>query len=716
MFGLRHRNESHLSPKHQRQEQKVCKKKRRAKRLTRSEMGYSFYNNTSPPPKLVRSNSCSHLAATPNTFKRGSAYTPRSSGFAHAGDTDDKREYVDKKETLLALTDFLKYEAPNGTQLTAKQPGKPEIALTKEQKCRRWLLEVFLRSLHKSRGEGGRRASEGNSVAKQVVDDKGTSGKEIGIENAEKYAQAAAADAKEMFEFGWGNLSSKEKRILQKQPKSEKPKQNDERAGSNVAGSAITTLDETFSSVPLQTPTPQFLDYNLGITEQYPHLVLANGKRQGHANDRTISKIPDQNKPGLSIHRVNDDPSRSHGGTGTASGRPPKAAPIEATRRYRYSPFQNSMHSNHVPTTLPKETNHKSVTILPKEPYPKPGNYRSLPLRGEQATRVTPRSVRPPKTPDKHPRVCQQGINRTKVPGPPPSGGKKEIGNGTGDIDDPRQRMKGANFQRDYGSKEDIHDGVVFLPNITDTSFLHKCEKPFSPFNKSNQNLSPARKEHVRSKANCRLSPISVIAELEPAIATQKTTTIKTNEPHPSSWTFQGKATGEASDMISTHRSPSPQLKEGTPPPSKATAKKELYPNSKDHHNRNNNEAEQNTKGQQVQKLLHSHSTMVAEIEMMLETKFGARIAALEKQYAVLNRLFAAVLETASSTRLGGGSKGDSLDSGGGAEEGRLLLLQQDRLSGASTSSLLFTLEAKLDILLALVGDGKKLEGGDVEG
>lgn len=259
-------------------------------------MGYSFYNNTSPPPKLVRSNSCSHLVAISDTFKRGSAYTPRSSGFAHAGDTDDKREYLDKKETLLALADFLKYEAPKETQLTAKQPEKAEVALTKEQKCRRWLQEIFSRSLHKSRGEGGRRASESSPVAKKVVDDKETSGREIGIQNAEKYAQAAAADVKEMFEFGWGNLASKEKKDLQKQPESEKPKQNDEGAGNNVTGSAITTLDETFPSVPLRPPTPQFLDCHLGITEQYPHLVLANGERQEHAKDRTISEIPDQNK------------------------------------------------------------------------------------------------------------------------------------------------------------------------------------------------------------------------------------------------------------------------------------------------------------------------------------------------------------------------------------------------------------------------------------
>lgn len=661
-------------------------------------MGYSFYNNTSPPPKLVRSNSCSHLGAIPNSLKRGSAYTPRSSGFAHAGDTDDKREYIDKKETLLALGDFLKYEAPKGTQESAKQPEKTEVALTKEQKCRRFLLDVFSRYLHKNRGERDRRASEGSPVAKKGVDDKENSGREIGVENAEKYAQAAAADAKDMFEFGWGNLASKEKKDLHKQPESEKPKQNDEEADNNATGSAITTLDETFPSESLQPPTPQFLDYDLGITEQYPHLVLANGERQEYANDRNVSKILDQNKP-------SDDPSHSHNSIVIASGRPPKTVSIEPTQRYRHSPFQNSVHTSHSPTTLLKETNLKPVTTLPKEPYPKPRNYRSPPLGGEQATRVTPRSVRPPKTPDKNPRIGQlQRTNRTKVPGPAPPGGKQEIKNGTGDIDGSRQRTDGAVVPRVDGSKEDIHDGIVFLPNITDTSFLHKCEQPFSPLNKSNQNSSPAQKD---SKPNWRLSPILVAAELEPAIATKKKTTV--NEHHPSSWTFQGKATGEASDMIFT----CPSLKERTSPSSKETPIEELRQQPNNNYNYNNyNRAKPIKQGQQ-QQLSRINSSMVAEIEMKFEAKFGARIAALEKQHAVLNRLFAAVLDTASSTRLGvvaGGSKGDFLEPG--AEDQGLL---HDRLSGVSTTSSLFTLEAKLDTLLALVGGGKRWEGGEVE-
>lgn len=665
-------------------------------------MGYSFYNNTSPPPKPVRSDSCSHLVALPNTLKRESAYTPRSSGFAHAGDTDDKREYINKKETQLALADFLKYEAPRGRQTAPKKPDKTEVTLTKEQKCRRWAVETFSRSFHKSQGEGGRRASEGSPITKTVEDEKDNSGREIGAVNTEKYAQAAAADSKEMFEFEWGDFSSEEK-DLQKLPESEKPKQKVEGADNDATGSASTTLEGPFPSVALQPPPPQFLDYNLGITEQFPHLVLANGERQERANARAVPKIPDQNKPIF----ANDKSTHSHDGIGIASSCPPKAAAI---KKYGYSPFQNSTHTNHSPNTVPKETILKSVTSLPKEPYPKPSNYRSPHLGGEQATRVTPRSVGHPKTADKSPRVGQNpGINHANFPGPGPgpSGAKQNITSGIGDIDGhacPRQTTDGARLPRAYGSKEDIHDGIVFLPNITDTAFLHKCEQSLSPSSKSNLNSLPAQKDQVCSRPNCRLSPILVVAELEPAIATQ-TATATTTEPHPSSWTFQGKATGEASDMISTHRSQSPFLKDRTSPLPKEGLRQYSNDNYSNYNKKNNDKAEQIKQGQQQISL--SNSTTVAEIEMKLEAKFGARIAALEKQYAVLNRLSAVVLNTANSTRLNG--KGDSLLEP--TERGL-----QDRLIGLSPTSSLFTLEAKLDSLLALVGEGKRWEGADIKG
>lgn len=625
-------------------------------------MGYSFYNNTSPPPKLVRSNSCTHLVALPNTFKRESAYTPRSPGFAHAGDTDDKREYIHKKETQLALADFLKYEAPRGTQTAARKPDKTEVNLTTEQKCRRWVVERFSRSLHKGRGEGDRRASEGSPIVKKVVDEKDNSGREIGVGNTEKYAQATAADSKEMFEFGWENFSSE--KDLQKQPESEKARQNVEGAGNDVTGSAITTLDGPFPSVAPQPPTRQFLDYNLGITEQYPHLVLANGERQERANDRAVPKISDQNKSTFAINRENDDSTHSHDGIGIASGCPPKSAPVKPTQRYGYSPFQNSMHTNHPPTTPPKETNLKAVTTLPKEPYPKPRNYRSPHLGGEQGTRVTPRSVRPPKTRDKSSRTGEyQGVNDAKFPVPSPSRAKQNIKSERGDVDGhacPRQTTNDARLPRVYGSKEDIHDGIVFLPDITDTSFLHKCEQSLPSSSKSNLDSLPAHKDQVCSRPNCRLSPILVVAELEPAIATQiATQTATINEPHPSSWTFRDQATGEASDMISAHPSQSPLLKDRTPPASKGL-RQHSNDNYSNYNKKNNDKAEPIRLGQQQPPL--SHSTMVAEIERKLEAKFGARIAALEKQYAVLNRLSAAFLDTANSTRLVGGvSKGDSL-------------------------------------------------------
>lgn len=672
-------------------------------------MGYSFYNNTPPPPKLVRSNSCSHLVALPNTFKRESAYTPRSPGFAHAGDTDDKREYIHKKETQLELANFLKYEAPRETQTAARKPDKTEVTLTTEQKCRKWVVERFSRSLHKGRGEEGRRASEGSPVVKKVVHEKDNSGREIGVGNTEKYAQAAAADSKEIFEFGWGNFSS-EMKDLQQQPESEKHKQTVEGAGDDATGSASTTLDG-FPSVALQPPARQFLDYNLGITEQYPHLVVANGERQERANDRAVPKVPDQNKSTFATHRENDDSTHSHDGIGIASGCPPNSAPVKPTQRYGYSPFQNSMHANHPPTAppkAPKETNLKAVTTLPKEPYPKPRNYRSPHLGGEQATRVTPRSVRPPKIRDKSPRTGENhGANDAKFPAPGPSRAKQDIKSERGDMDGhacPHQTTDDAILPRVYGGKEDIHDGIVFLPDITDTSFLHKCEQSLPPPSKSNLDSFPAHKDQVCSRPNCRLSPILVVAELEPAIATQTATT---KESHSPSWTFQGKATGEAADMISTHPSQSPLLKDRTPPPSKEGLRQ--YSNNYSNYNKNNNVKAEPIRLEHEQPSL-SHSAMVAEIEGKLEAKFGARISALEKQYAVLSRLSDAVLDTANSTRLVGGvSKGDTLLEP--AEKGL-----QDGLIGVSATSSLFKLEAKLDTLLALVGEGKRWEGGDIEG
>lgn len=667
-------------------------------------MGYSFYNNTPPPPKLVRSNSCSHLVALPNTFKRESAYTPRSPGFAHAGDTDDKREYIHKKETQLALADFLKYEAPRETQTAARKPDKTEVTLTTEQKCRKWVVERFSRSLHKGRGEEARRASEGSPVVKKVVHEKDNSGREIGVGNTEKYAQAATADSKEMFEFGWGNFSS-EKKHLQKQPESENLKQNVEGAGDDATGSAITTLDGPFPSVTLQPPAQQFLDYNLGITEQYPHLVVVNGERQERANDRTVPKVPDQNKSTFATHRENDGPTHSPDGIG----------PVKATQRYGHSPIQNSMHPNHSPTAppkAPKEPNLKAVTTLPKEPYPKPRNYRSPHPGGEQAARVTPRSVRSPKTRDMSPQTGENhGTNDAKFPGPLPSRAKQDIKSERGGMDGhacPHQTTDDAILPRVYGGKEDIHDGIVFLPDITDTSFLHKCEQSLPPSSESDLDSLPAHKDQVSSRPNCRLSPILVVAELEPAIATQ---TVTTNEPHPPSWIFQGKATGEASEMISTHPSQIPLLKDRTPPPSKEGPRQHSNNN---YSNYNKNNKNNNVKAEPI-KLEHqqpslSHSAMVAEIERKLEAKFGARISALEKQYAVLNRLSDAVLESANSTRLVGGvSKGDTLLEP--AEKG-----VQDRLNGVGATSSLVKLEAKLDTLLALVGEGKRWEGSDIEG
>ena len=87
-------------------------------------------------------------------------------------------------------------------------------------------------------------------------------------------------------------------------------------------------------------------------------------------------------------------------------------------------------------------------------------------------------------------------------------------------------------------------------------------------------------KSHSFLHSTSPLSPILVVAELDPTMATT------TNEPHSSSSTFQGKVTGEASDMVSTDLSPIPLSKELTPPRSKENSKEEPFQHSND--NRNN--------------------------------------------------------------------------------------------------------------------------------
>lgn len=140
-----------------------------------------------------------------------------------------------------------------------------------------WVLDIFSRSLHKSRGEGVEGRARVVPLRRKVWMRKITLAEGLVLK-----IQRSMHKRQRLMQRRCSN-SDGEIRLL--------------RRSSQRGGSGITALDETFPSVPLKPPTPQFLDYHLGIAGQYSHLVLANGKRRERASDRTVSRITDQNKP-----------------------------------------------------------------------------------------------------------------------------------------------------------------------------------------------------------------------------------------------------------------------------------------------------------------------------------------------------------------------------------------------------------------------------------
>ncbi len=114
---------------------------------------------------------------------------PRSWRFAYAGDTLDKREYIDKKAGLLALTDFLKH----------KPPTTPDVKIAnKEQKGKNnWIMEMFTRSGSKR----VKRSSKGNGRSSSFAKKVDLTDIDQVFESEKKYEQMAAVEPKEIFQF-----------------------------------------------------------------------------------------------------------------------------------------------------------------------------------------------------------------------------------------------------------------------------------------------------------------------------------------------------------------------------------------------------------------------------------------------------------------------------------------------------------------------------------
>lgn len=254
-------------------------------------MGHSFFNQSSPPPKLVRSNLHDNPAA-PVILKRATSHTARSPGFAHAADTLDRREYATKREHLAALQDFLRNGTPTTATTTTVIKGKQDVeAARKDSKRRKRTLGVFSRSglkqLRQSAGGSGQQDEVplAKNVAKNVAMRESRGGKEF--KGGKKYFQIAV-DSTEMLVWDKNNLDAN---VVNRRKKLEGEKiESDQLAGwSGVTTKAI----EEASTLPTLQPVRKADDHDSGMPGGYPHSIIGSGKPKPQRDSETMTKEKD---------------------------------------------------------------------------------------------------------------------------------------------------------------------------------------------------------------------------------------------------------------------------------------------------------------------------------------------------------------------------------------------------------------------------------------
>lgn len=252
-------------------------------------MGHSFFNQSSPPPKLVRSDLQDNPAG-PVILKRATSHTARSPGFAHAADTLDRREYATKKQDLTALQDFLRNGTPTTATIMAVK-GKQDVeAARKDSKRRKRALDVFsksgLKQLRQSaRGSGQQEVSLVESVARNVAMRESKGGKEF--KGGKKYFQIAV-DSTEMLAWDKNNLDAN---VVNRRKKREGEKiESDQLAGwSGITTRAI----EEASTLPTLEPVRNTDGYDSGMSKEYPHSIIGGGKPKPLRESETMTKEKD---------------------------------------------------------------------------------------------------------------------------------------------------------------------------------------------------------------------------------------------------------------------------------------------------------------------------------------------------------------------------------------------------------------------------------------
>lgn len=256
-------------------------------------MGHSFFNQNSPPPRLVRS-ILQDRPAAPVILKRATSYTARSPGFAHAADTLDRREYTTRKEDLTALQDFLRNGTPTiATTMALK--GKQDVeAARKGSKQKKRALGVFsrsgLRQLRRSI-EGSRHQKEGRgrgrlskNTARNFATRESRDGNEFN--GGKKYIQIAV-DSREMLAWDQNNVDANMVN-LRKKHEGEKIESDQLVGWSGVTTQAI----EEASTLPTMEQLRDMDDYDLEVPE-YPHSITGSGKPKPRREPETMTKEKD---------------------------------------------------------------------------------------------------------------------------------------------------------------------------------------------------------------------------------------------------------------------------------------------------------------------------------------------------------------------------------------------------------------------------------------
>ncbi|MCJ1466222.1 hypothetical protein MMC07_004841 [Pseudocyphellaria aurata] len=250
-------------------------------------MGHSFFNQNSPPPRLVRCNNehRNHPAA-PVVLERALSRTARSPGFAHAADTVDRREYASRKANLSALEEFLRSGAPGSTM--ARQQDVEEAA-RKDSKRRKRALGVFsragLKQLRQSTGQQQDETPLAQNVARNVAMRESKGGKEF--KGGKTYFQIAV-DSTEMLAWDRNNLDAN---VVNRRTKREgEHVESDQLAGwSGVTTKAI----EEAATLPTVAPVRNTGDYDSGLSKEFPHAISGSGKPKPQRESETTTKGKD---------------------------------------------------------------------------------------------------------------------------------------------------------------------------------------------------------------------------------------------------------------------------------------------------------------------------------------------------------------------------------------------------------------------------------------